>query len=136
MRMIERMLVATSVVAAFAGPTAARADEGGVPFWFSGQYASMAAVAPTPGWTVTLLPYYYNGSADRSKTFAKGNRLVTNLDSHLGLMNAQLGYAWDTKVFRAVPMIGLSWGAGNNGTSANILATLPSAKPQATYRIR
>jgi hypothetical protein len=132
MRMIERMLVATSVVAAFAGPTAARADEGGVPFWFSGQYASMAAIAPTPGWTVTLLPYYYNGSADGSKTFPRSNTLVTNVDSHLGLMNAQLGYAWDAKVFGGVPMLGLSWGAGNNGTSANLLATLPSANPQAT----
>jgi len=132
MRMIERMLVATSVVAAIAAATSARADEGGVPFWFSGQYASMAAVAPTPGWTLTLLPYYYNGSADNSKTFAKGNTLVTNVDSHLGLMNAQLGYAWDAKVLGGVPMIGLSWGAGNNGTSANILATLPSATPQAT----
>lgn len=27
----------------------ARADEGGVPFWTSGQYASMAAVAPAAG---------------------------------------------------------------------------------------
>ena len=29
----------------------ARADEGGVPFWFSGQYASLAAVPATPGWS-------------------------------------------------------------------------------------
>ena len=125
------LLVAS--MAALVGSTAARADEGGVPFWFSGQYASMAAIAPTPGWTVTLLPYYYNGSADRSKTFPKGNTLVTNVDSHLGLMNAQLSYAWDNKVLGGVPMIGLSWGAGNNGTSAKLLATLPSANPQATF---
>jgi len=70
-----------NVVAALVGSTAARADEGGVPFCFSGQYASMAAVAPPLGWTVTLLPYYYNGSADSSKTFAKGNTLATNVDS-------------------------------------------------------
>ena len=110
----------------------ALADESGVPFWFSGQYASMSAVPPTPGWTVTLLPYYYNGSADASKTFPKGNTLVTNLDSHLGLMNAQLGYAWDTKVLGGTPMLGLSWGVGNNGTSANLLAALPSASLQRT----
>jgi hypothetical protein len=110
----------------------ARADEGGVSFWFSGQYASMAAVAPTPGWTLSLQPYYYNGSAERSKTFPKGDTLVTNVDSHLGLMNAQLGYAWDTKVLGGVPMIGLSWGAGNNGTSTSLLATLPSTTPQVT----
>ena len=112
-------LCACGIAVALLGSTVARADEGGVPFWFSGQYASMSAVPPTPGWTVTLLPYYYNGSADASKTFPKGNTLVTSLESHVGLMNAQLGYAWDTKVLGGVPMIGLSWGAGNNGTSAN-----------------
>jgi len=114
-----------SVMAAFANSTAVRADEGGVPFWFSGQYASMSAVPPTPGWTLTLLPYYYNGSADSSKTFPRGNTLVTDLDSHVGLMNAQLGYAWDAKVLGGVPMLGLSWGAGNNGTAANLFTTLP-----------
>src|SRR6516225_2657997 len=129
-RPCARMPVMASVIAALVGSTAVRADEGGVPFWFSGQYASMAAVAPTPGWTVTMLPYYYNGSADNSKAFAKGSTLVTNVDSHLGLMNAQLGYAWDTMVLNGVPMMGLSWGAGNNGTSSNLLATVPSASLQ------
>lgn len=112
--------------------TLALADEGGVPFWFSGQYASMSAVAPTPGWTLSLLPYYYNGSADASKTFPRGNTLVTSLESHVGLMNAQLGYAWDSKVLGGVPMLGLSWGAGNSGTAANLLAELPSASLQRT----
>lgn len=128
----SRQLVLALVAAGALAATPARADEGGVPFWFSGQYASMSAVPPTPGWTVTLLPYYYNGSAERSKTFAKGNTLVTTLDSHLWLMIAQLSYAWDTKVLGGVPMVGMSWGAGNNGTSANPLATLPSATPQVT----
>ena len=32
----------------------ARADEGGVPFWFSGQYASLAAVPATPGWSLPM----------------------------------------------------------------------------------
>jgi hypothetical protein len=118
-----------NVVAALVVSTGARADEGGVPFWFSGQYASMAAVPPTPGWTVTLMPYYYSGSADRSRTFPKGNALVANLESHLGLMNAQLSYAWDTKVFGGIPSLGMSWGVGNNGTSASVLATLASSHP-------
>lgn len=129
---MKRSIVFASVFAALMGSTAARADEGGVPFWFSGQYASMAAVAPTPGWTVALLPYYYNGSSERSRTFAKGNTLVADVDSHMWLMNAQLSYAWDTKVLGGVPMIGLSWGAGNNGTSANLLATLVAVNPQFT----
>ena len=130
MRTMKRTLVAASMISALAASTATRADEGGVPFWFSGQYASMSALAPTPGWTLTLLPYYYNGSADSDRTFSRGSALVANLDSHLGLMNAQLTYAWDTKVLDGVPSIGISWGAGNNGTSATLLATLPSADLQ------
>jgi hypothetical protein len=47
-------------------------------------------------------------------------------------VRAQIGYVWGTKVLGGVPMIGLSWGAGNNGTSAKVLATLPSANPQGT----
>lgn len=126
-RFVRTLLAAT----AFANSTIADADEGGVPFWFSGQYASLAAIAPTPGWTVTLLPYYYSGSADRSRTFPRGDTLVTGVDSHVGLLNTQFAYAWDAKLFGGVPMIGLSWGAGNNGTSANLLVSLPSASPQA-----
>lgn len=90
----------------------------------------MSAVPPTPGWTITLLPYYYNGSADASKTFQRGDTLVAGLESHVGLLNAQLGYAWDTTVLGGVPMIGLSWGAGNSGTSASVLAVLPGPNPQ------
>ena len=117
--------------AAFAAAANVRADEGGVPFWFSGQYASMAALAPTPGWTVTLLPYYYSGTASSSKTFPRGDTLVTGLDSQLGLMNVQLAYTWDTKLFGGVPMLGMSWGAGSDRSSANLLASLPAAAPQA-----
>lgn len=111
------------LVLALCSGTVAHADEGGVGFWFSGQYASMSAIAPTPGWTLTLLPYYYNGSAGSSKAFPRGNTLVTSLDSHLSLLNAQLSYAWDHKVLGGIPMIGVSWGVGNNATAASLLAS-------------
>lgn len=35
----------------------ASADEGGVPFWFSGQYASFAAVPATSGWSMPVQTY-------------------------------------------------------------------------------
>ena len=38
--------------------TPALADEGGVPFWFSGQYASLAAVPATPGWALPMQGYF------------------------------------------------------------------------------
>lgn len=102
------------------------ADEGGVPFWFSGQYASLSATPPTPGWTVTLLPYYYDGSAVTSRTFPSGRTLVADLNSHAALFIAQVSYAPDTKILGAQAMIGLGWGAGDNGTTAGLSATFPS----------
>ena len=111
----------------------AAADEGGVPFWTSGQYASMSAMAPTVGWTTTLMPYYYNGSVDDSQIFLKGDKLVGGLKSHAGAMYGQLQYAWDTKILGGVPMLGMSWGAGNVGTSANLLVTLPSGGMDRTW---
>jgi hypothetical protein len=35
----------------------ARADVGGVPFWLSGQFASLAAVPAAPGWLLVTSPY-------------------------------------------------------------------------------
>lgn len=116
-------------VLALAVTGAALADEGGVPFWFSGQYSSMAAVPPTPGWTTTFMPYYYSGSADGRTTFARGNTLVTDLDTRTSLLIAQASYAPDTKIFGAQPMIGLGWGLGSNTTSARLSAAVPSSAP-------
>jgi hypothetical protein len=52
--------------------TATRADEGGVPFWLSGEYSSMSAVPPDQGWSVIVLPYVYNGSAQKTANFQHG----------------------------------------------------------------
>jgi len=104
-----------------------RADEGGVPFWFSGQYASLSATPPTPGWTVTLMPYYYSGNADSSKTFARGDSLVAGLDSHTSLLIAELGYSPGTKILGGQAMFGLGWGAGSNSTTASFSAAMPLA---------
>jgi hypothetical protein len=127
-----------SLVVALAAPDAVRADEGGVPFWFSGQYASMSAVPPTPGWTATLMPYYYRGSADARATFARGNTLVTDLDTRSSLLIGQASYAPDTKLFGAQPMIGLGWGVGSNTTSARISSELTSgvAPPETSDSVR
>ena len=68
----------TTGLLAIASIGIARADEGGTPFWQSGQFASMAAVPDTPGWTLSVNPYYYNGSTDSIQENAKG------LDHHHG----------------------------------------------------
>lgn len=94
------------------------ADEGGVPFWMSGQYASMAAVPTNPGWSLVVMPYIYTGSADKSKTFQHGQSLSTGINTRESIILLQLGYSTEEKILGGQPYIGVGWGPGANTTGA------------------
>jgi len=85
----------------------ANADEGGVPFWMSGQFASLAAVPGEPGWSLVTIPYYYNGNASAAKTFQQGQTLYAGIDSSAPLLLFQPGYAPKTKIWGGQPFIGV-----------------------------
>jgi len=102
------------------------ADEGGVPFWMSGQYASMAAVPLATGWSLVALPYAYSGNADKSKTFQHGKSLSAGVSTRESLVLIQLGYVGEEKILGAQPYIGLGWGPGTNTTTASLSAIHPS----------
>ena len=106
----------------------ANADEGGVPFWMSGQYASMAAVPMATGWSLVAIPYVYSGKADKSKTFQRGTSLNAGVSTRESLVLMQLGYVGEEKILGGQPYIGLGWGPGSNTTTASISATNPSAQ--------
>ena len=107
------------------GPTQAFADEGGVPFWFSGQFASLAAVPAAPGWSLTVLPYYYSGSADGSKSLQKGETVGAGLKSSAPLLLFQPGYAFEEKILGGQPYVGLGWGPGHNKTTLDVTLSPP-----------
>ena len=94
------------------------ADEGGVPFWMSGQYASMAAVPSQPGWSLVLMPYVYSGSADKSKNFQHGQSVNTGLSARESIFLFQLGYSAEEKILGGQPYVGIGWGPGSNTTTA------------------
>ena len=104
----------------------ARADQGGVPFWFSGQFASLAAVPATPGWSLIASPYYYNGSANRDKTFQIGETVTAGVKSEAPLLLLQPGYAATEKILGGQPYVGLGWGPGNNRTSVDVTLSQPA----------
>ena len=79
-----------------------------------------------PGWSLVTTPYYYNGSADKSKTFQKGDTLVVGVKSTVALMLFQPGYSADTKILGGQPYVGLGWGPGYNRTSVDITLTRPA----------
>ena len=122
-RDVGTLLVALSLASLSLG---ARADQGGVPFWLSGQFASLAAVPATPGWSLVVSPYYYNGSADKSRTFQTGETVSAGLKSIAPLVFLQPGYAFEDTVLGGRPYVALGWGPGNNRTSTDLSLTQPS----------
>ena len=94
------------------------ADEGGVPFWMSGQYASMAAVPSKPGWSLVLMPYVYSGSVDKSKVFQHGQSVNAGVNTRESIALFQLGYSAEEKILGGQPYVGVGWGPGANTTTA------------------
>ena len=104
------------------------ADEGGVPFWMSGQYASMAAVPMATGWSLVAIPYVYSGKADKSKTFQHGTSINAGLSARESLVLMQLGYVAEEKILGGQPYLGVGWGPGANTTSASVSVVNPSTQ--------
>jgi len=116
-------LVVASIAFGLALPPAAGADEGGVPFWLSGQYASLSAVPPQPGWSMVLLPYGYSGSASSSKTFERAGTLTAGLQTSLAMVLAFPSYAPHTTILGGQPSFGLGFGFGGNWSSGNLVSS-------------
>ena len=95
-------------------------DEGGVPFWMSGQYASLAAVPATPGWSVPVILYNYNGDASASKSFNQGDSVSAGLSARSPLLMIEPTWAPDTKWWGGQPAIGLAFGYGRNSVDADV----------------
>ncbi|MDM0082885.1 transporter [Variovorax sp. J31P179] len=98
----------------------AHADEGGVPFWFSGQYSSLSATPATPGWSFTTMGYGYSGSASTGKLLPRGNTVSAGVSSDVALLLAQPSYAPETKWLGGQASLGVGFGYGRNSTKADI----------------
>ena len=98
----------------------ALADEGGVAFWLSGQYAGFAAVPQQPGWYMPTQLYYYNGNAGANKTFQRGNAANLGLNSQAALAFFTPTWVPNEKWFGGQPSFSLTFGGGWNQTSAEL----------------
>jgi hypothetical protein len=120
--MPDRRKVAMCIVGLAAVGIGGRAvaDEGGVPFWLSGQFASFAAVPPSPGFSMPVMVFYDNGSADRSKTFERAGIVVSGLNSSTPVIFLSPTFVPNVKVLRGRPSLSLGFGGGYASTSAGI----------------
>jgi hypothetical protein len=112
------------------------ADEGGVPFWLSGQFGSLAAVPQVPGWAIGIINYYGSVSASGNVAAARLaiiNKLPQNVNINLNLnvngksdlVFASPGYTFSTPVFGG--QLGISLGVGAGASTANLNGTLTAS---------
>ncbi|MBS7805953.1 transporter [Rhizobiales bacterium TNE-4] len=85
------------------------ADQYGVPFWLSGQYASMSAIPPVPGWSLVTLGNLYRGSVNQTPLLPIAE---VNEKSTTATALFQPGYAFKDRLFGATPYISVAMGPG------------------------
>lgn len=107
--------LAVALLPAFSGLAAA--DEDGAAFWISGQFASMSAVPPAPGWSLVALGNGYRGRMDPL-------RLSSSLDAEeeadQAMLLLQPGYAFDTRILGGTPYVSIAGGYGVTTTTLDI----------------
>jgi hypothetical protein len=124
---MKRRLLLVFVFGALLASGLARADEGGLPFWLSGQFASFAAVPEAPGFYLPVMGYYFQGVIDLSKTLKRGEIVAAGLRSKAPSVFITPTFVPDAKFLYGRPSFSMSWGGGYNWASAQI--TGPMGNP-------
>lgn len=79
-------------------PGPVRADEGGVSMWIPGFFGSLAAVPPTPGWSVATVYYHTFIDAGGGVQFPRGGAIVAGLVGEVDLGFVSPSYTFATPV--------------------------------------
>ena len=92
---------AAAVACTLLWSAAAVADEGGASFWLPGQFGSLAAVPVEPGWSLGAVYYHSSVSANGSKDFEIGGRIVAGLDARADMLFLVPTYTFVSPVLAA-----------------------------------
>jgi hypothetical protein len=124
-------LATVFVFTGFSG--SAGADEGGVSFWVPGQYGSFAAIAPTPGFSLPMVSYFYSGDAGGSRILQRGNSLDLGLDGRFVGQFIVPSYAPDTTILGGKPNFSMAFlPAWTTASAGVVLGPLSAARSQTT----
>jgi hypothetical protein len=104
---------------------AARAEEGGASFWPPGQFSSLAAVPPAPGWSLPMVYYHSSVDAGGGKNFMVGGQVRAGVEPDADLVFFGPSYTFETPVLGGRPSIGLLAAVGNMDASADATLTGP-----------
>jgi hypothetical protein len=130
------LLLAASVLAlaaVLATSKISRADEGGIGFWLTGEFGSLAAAPQVPGWALAVINIYESEHASgavaaaREVTINKGTVTVNanlnlNLSAHADLVLVAPSYVFATPVLGGQFAVSLAGAAGH--ASADLNGTL------------
>jgi hypothetical protein len=121
----QTIALALCGVAGGIGVRGALADEGGVSFWFPGQFGSLAAVPLEPGWSLPVVYYHASSDASASKDFAIGENITAGLDARADLLLAVPTYAFADPVLGGQLALSMAAAYGTTEVSANATLTGP-----------
>ena len=130
-------------VAATSAPKSSLADEGGVSFWLTGQFGSLAAVPQEPGWSIASIYYHtsLNGggevAAAREITIDKFKRTVNvnlnlDLNARADMVFLSPSYVFQTPVLGGQLAVGMAGAYGHNSTALDGILTASVASLTAT----
>ena len=114
-----------AVVCILLWSAAAVADEGGASFWLPGQFGSLAAVPVEPGWSLGAVYYHSSISANGSKDFEIGGRIVAGLDARADLLFLVPTYTFATPVLGGQAALSLTGIVGHVNASVNATISGP-----------
>ncbi len=103
----------------------ALADEGGVSFWFPGQYGSLAATPAEPGFSIALIYYHYSGDADGSSEFAQGGNVRLGLEEDLDLVLVVPNYVFAKPVLGGQASVSIAGAYGRVDVDVDATLTGP-----------
>jgi hypothetical protein len=85
------------------GAPPAGADEGGVSFWLPGQFGSLAAVPPDPGFSLGMIYYHSSVDAGGGRNFVVGGQVRAGLEADADLVFFAPTYTFETPVLGGRP---------------------------------
>lgn len=114
-----------AAIAALFAASPVQADEGGVSFWAPGQFGSLAAVPGEPGWSVPVVYYHLDVSANGSKSFIVGGNLTSGVDAKADLVFFFPTYTFMQPVLGAQAAFSIGWAAAHERVTADVQVTGP-----------
>jgi hypothetical protein len=101
------------------------ADEGGVSFWFPGQYGSLAAVPSESGFSLPLIYYHNRSDGEGDREFAQGGNIRLGLDEELDFLIFAPTYVFASPVLGGQAAVSVAGAYGRVKVDADATLTGP-----------